>query len=260
VTAATIAPIRIPNLGRLWLWTGIIALASHIALAMHLSSSLPQNSAGGGGQVLGALSVALGGPSVEASPQVEETPAELEASQPTEPAAEPSKVIPAARPKPQPVVHPSLNLATVMKPAHKPTQQRTSAPVAEPAEKPVEASVKSNATPTLGEGAVAPRSGSGGSVNTSAKAHDAYLALLRARIEANRTYPTSARRAGQEGSTSIRLVIIANGSLREASVVESSGHFALDRAAKRMVQKAAPFPTPPGTTFDVTVPIAFALR
>lgn len=260
MTTATIDPGHIPKLGRLCLWMGMLALVGHVALALHIFGSPPQRSDGGGGQVLGTLSIALGGPAVQPSQQAEKTPTGLETSQPKEPAREPSKVTPAARPKPQPVIRPSPNLATVVKPLHKPAQQKTPASAAEPAEEPAEASVNSNATPTLGEGAAAPRPGSGGSVNTSAKAHDAYLAMLRARIEANRTYPASARRAGIEGITFVRLVISVDGSLRQANVVENSGHYALDRAAVRMVEKAAPFPAPPGTTFDVTVPIAFALR
>lgn len=264
MTAAASAPVRVPSLGRLWLWTGIAALLSHLALAAYIFGTPPENPSGGGGQVLGTLSIALGGAAVEASPSAQEMPAEPEPLEPAEPTIEPpdavAEAIPQPQPTPVPAVRRSPKPATAVAPTRKPATQKAVSQTTRTDEKPAQASVRSNATPTLGQGAAAASPGSGGSVDTSAQIYDAYLALLRARIEANRSYPASARRAGSEGVASVRLIIIADGSLRQANIVRSSGHFALDRAAKRMVQKAAPFPAPPGTIFDVTVPVAFALH
>lgn len=269
MTAPSAQAAHIPRLGKLWLWTLIVALVSHLAAAAYIFAIQPTASSGGGGKIIGTMSIALGGaPAAQPEPaETEETVAE-EAEAPTTKPLTTDAIAPApAKPKrqekaPKPRTPPRLPIATPPRadarpdatPRDQTTQPDTRSSDAAPA------TAASNATPTLGEGAVAAMPGIGGSIDTHTQSYDAYLAVVRARIEAERTYPASARRSGHEGTTSIELTIGSNGSLTSARVTRSSGHFALDRAAKRMVQKAAPFPAPPQTTFQITVPIAFALR
>lgn len=247
----------------------MIALFGHLAAAVYIFNTPPEMSSGGGGKVLGTLSIALGGSSSKAPETMDEKPADVEqapvpertehppkARTPVKPQPRETQTKPKVQPRPKkvPAPPPATQAHPVQSPAQQQPPQSTTPANAAPA------SIASNATPTLGEGAAAAKPGIGGAVDTSATDYDAYLAMLRARIEANRTYPSSARRSGHEGVASIRLVIGSNGKLIQVSVVKSSGHFTLDRAAKRMVQKAQPFPAPPQSTFDVTVPVVFALR
>ncbi|MEP0070737.1 energy transducer TonB [Pyruvatibacter sp.] len=269
MTAPSAQAAHIPRLGKLWLWTLIVALVSHLAAAAYIFAIQPTASSGGGGKIIGTMSIALGGaPGAQPEPaETKETVAEEVEAPATKPLNTDSIAPAPAKPKPQekppkPRTLSRLPTAATPKVDNRPdaaprdqtTLPDTRSPDAAPA------TMASNATPTLGEGPAATTPGIGGSIDTKTQSYDAYLALVRARIEAERTYPASARRSGHEGTTSIQLTIGSNGSLTSARVTRSSGHFALDRAAKRMVQKAAPFPAPPQTTFQVTVPIAFALR
>ena len=91
------------------------------------------------------------------------------------------------------------------------------------------------------------------------------LALAR---EARRVwrYPPQAVAAGWQGTTEIRLELLANGQLLAAHVEKSSGHALLDDAARAMIVSAASTTQiPPGLTgnsssaFAVVVPVKFSL-
>lgn len=263
---------HIPDLGRLWPWMVLVALGGHLLVAAFVFSTPTETSSGGGGRIIGTLSIALGGAAAEQTKPVEEAALEdpvVEDATPVPPDPTKKQARAPAPSKPKPS-KPQTRQKNPFKPplaaeTPQPPKPVVQAPQqsARSADTPWDAgpaTVASNATPTIGEGAAAKAPGIGGSVNSQAQSYDAYLAMVRSRIESERTYPASARRSGHEGIASVRLVIAANGSLTSAQITQSSGHFALDQAAKRMVQKAAPFPVPPGSTFQVTVPITFALR
>lgn len=75
-----------------------------------------------------------------------------------------------------------------------------------------------------------------------------YLAAWRRKVErvGNLNYPDAARQRKLQGSLRLLVAIAADGTLREARVLESSGHAELDTAAVRIAQLAAPFaPLPP---------------
>lgn len=75
-----------------------------------------------------------------------------------------------------------------------------------------------------------------------------YLAAWRRKVErvGQLNYPEAARRRKLQGSLRLLVAIEADGTLREARVLESSGHAELDAAAVRIAQLAAPFsPLPP---------------
>ncbi len=79
---------------------------------------------------------------------------------------------------------------------------------------------------------------------------------IRAAIQARVQYPRLARSQGLEGTVVVRFRLGAGGAPEDLSIVASGGEL-LDEAARRAVEKAAPFPAGAGW---VRVPIEFALR
>jgi protein TonB len=76
-------------------------------------------------------------------------------------------------------------------------------------------------------------------------------------------YPTSARRAGIEGTAKIRLQIGSDGKVQSSSIAVSSGHKTLDTAALTAAQKWRFIPAKQGSNTipsTVVVPIRFTLR
>ena len=82
-----------------------------------------------------------------------------------------------------------------------------------------------------------------------------YLEMVRFRIERYKRYPQIARTKNIEGRVTIRFVITLEGGVREVEVAKCSGNKALDQAALKAVQDAAPFPKPPGHLFKGVVPL-----
>ncbi len=75
----------------------------------------------------------------------------------------------------------------------------------------------------------------------------AWSAEVQARIARNQTYP---RGNHGEGRVKVQMVILRSGTLKEVSLVASSGRPALDQAAIRAVKRAAPFPPAPAALSD----------
>ena len=64
------------------------------------------------------------------------------------------------------------------------------------------------------------------------------------------------QRVNIRGAALVRFSIAANGALRAASIVKSSGSAKLDSIALAQVRRAAPFPAPPAgarTTYTVRI-------
>lgn len=68
-------------------------------------------------------------------------------------------------------------------------------------------------------------------------------AAIRARVERRKSYPADAR--GASGAVTVRLTVSGGGALVGVALAASSGNAALDQAALRAVQAAAPFPAAP---------------
>lgn len=83
-------------------------------------------------------------------------------------------------------------------------------------------------------------------------------------IEKHKQYPRIAQMRGWQGEVVLELLLDGNGKLKSKKVLASSGYEALDKQALDMVEKAAPFPTPPealrGNNFTIKVPIPFKLE
>lgn len=267
-----------PSLGRYLPVAALFSFGIYAAVVGFLFLT-PEQSSGAGGEVVGQLSVSLGGSGAAGQPQ----------QTPTEPILETSSVPPTPRLERQrlPVVQPVARAAAqpqrvVAAEAPKSRVVQSEQVVDQPAEIPrvsaPEQTLPSMApqtgeqgdgnpvgsasagTPSLGEGAASESAGIGSADARAGDQRDAYLAMIRRRIEENRTYPSAARRRREEGMATLAISIDGQGNLSRIEIIAGAGSFHLDRAAKRMVEKSAPFPTPPVTPFATTIPIVFALR
>jgi periplasmic protein TonB len=92
---------------------------------------------------------------------------------------------------------------------------------------------------------------------------DSYLEMVRFKIEKNKLYPATAKNRNIKGRVVVSLVISLKGEVHSLTIKKSSGDDMLDNAALSAVQRAVPFPAPPGKYFkkdiSLTIPILFEL-
>ena len=86
-----------------------------------------------------------------------------------------------------------------------------------------------------------------------------YLEMVRLKIEKHKKYPDIARVKNIEGRVVVRFVITPDGGIRELEVAKRSRNRALDLAALRAVQNAAPFPKPPRRLFKGAIPLELTI-
>jgi protein TonB len=81
------------------------------------------------------------------------------------------------------------------------------------------------------------------SLATTSRADAFYLNSWRRKIESvgNLNYPQKARRDKLYGTLRLMVAILADGSLKEVELLDSSGHKVLDEAAIRIVRLSAPY-------------------
>lgn len=100
-------------------------------------------------------------------------------------------------------------------------------------------------------------------VSADYESSNSYLQMVRLRIERHKSYPETAKNRQIEGEVTITFTITPEGDVGSVEVVKTSGHRALDVAALRAVQDAAPFPKPPRRIFrghvHVNLSIVFEL-
>lgn len=72
-----------------------------------------------------------------------------------------------------------------------------------------------------------------------------FLTLIRKKIESRKKYPMSARNAGIEGRSEVKITILKDGQLEKVEIIDSSGSEILDNAALESVREANPFPPIP---------------
>lgn len=91
-----------------------------------------------------------------------------------------------------------------------------------------------------------------------------YQDMVKQRIEERRIYPAWARKQGMEGMVLVSFIILANGEVKEISLIRSSGSSILDQEAINTIKKASPFvPIPKGTGayfIQMDVSMVFTLR
>lgn len=86
-----------------------------------------------------------------------------------------------------------------------------------------------------------------------------YLEMVRLKIERHKKYPDIARVKNIEGRVVVRFVITPDGGIRKVEVAKRSRNRALDLAALRAVQDAAPFPKPPRRLFKGKIPLELTI-
>jgi protein TonB len=96
------------------------------------------------------------------------------------------------------------------------------------------------------------------------EARGKYGNTLWAAISKEKKYPKIAQMRGWQGEAVVELLLDGSGKLKSKKIIQSSGHDVLDKQALEMVEKAAPYPTPPevlrGNSFTITGPIPFKLE
>ncbi len=91
-----------------------------------------------------------------------------------------------------------------------------------------------------------------------------YLGRIVSRLQRQKRYPRDARRKKMEGTAVVAFTVRSNGQVSGVRLKRSSGHAALDREARAMVKRAAPFPPMPSDVgrkaLPLSVPIDFGIR
>jgi len=82
------------------------------------------------------------------------------------------------------------------------------------------------------------------SISTRSSRDAAYLDAFRTKVEqiGNRNYPDQARARHMVGNVRLLVALNASGTIKDISILKSSGYRLLDDAAVRSVRMAAPFP------------------
>ena len=114
-----------------------------------------------------------------------------------------------------------------------------------------------------GDGSQAALAPSGGAGSGAGAEYGPYLTALRQRIQESVRYPSSARRRGLAGTVSVEILILANGTIGDVTLLESSTHAVLDDAALETIRALPRVPLPPGVParpLRVRVPVVFQMR
>lgn len=191
------------------------------------------------------------------------------------PEPEPVKVVeppptPVAEPEPEPKPEPVVKPKPKPKPKPEPKPKPTPKPKPRPMPKPEPVIQQVQQEPVVEQQVVKtpppvarPIAPAMPAVNV-AKLEDSYKARLRSAIEANKHYPSRARRMRQQGTVTLSLTLKRNGSLSAVAVVDSSGSQILDNAAiasVRSIDGQIPFPSDiKRDSWTFTVPLKFSLR
>lgn len=157
-------------------------------------------------------------------------------------------------------------ITPVIKPTPKVTPIVTT-PIAPTAPLPVQKSVevpvqKTVETPVVK--AVAPKIAPIEPVKTDPKAKENYVAYIRQLIDERKVYPKNAKRLKQMGTVTVRFKVVDDGTIKNVSVIDSSGFELLDQSAKELLENIGRFRAIPkelgDEPIDLTLPIEYTLR
>jgi protein TonB len=174
-------------------------------------------------------------PVVEAPPE--------QRMEPPPPKPEPAKIVP-DQPKPVPA-KPKPVRNEVKKPTDAPPAPRSSA--APKAER---------------QASLTPSSAPAGA--TSAAALASYNQLVAAHLQRFKQYPSSAKAAGEQGTSRLSFTLGRSGQVLGSRLAGSSGHPSLDGETLAMVRRAQPFPPMPSelkqASMSFSIPVQFSIR
>jgi periplasmic protein TonB len=84
---------------------------------------------------------------------------------------------------------------------------------------------------------------------------------ITSKIIAIQEYPRSAQVRGAEGVVKVRFQVAANGTISSMEIAQQSSFDVLNREATKTIERAAPFPAPPGgSARTVVVPMVWKLN
>lgn len=171
------------------------------------------------------------------------TPVRIQLTALPEPPAPPPPEPPPPEPAPPPPVPaPPVPLppkpVTPPKPIARPKPADRPAPTTEPQPEAAATAPSTAPATTASAPSPAPAAPASPARATNASAEDAYVALVRADIEANKHYPTGkeARLARPHGDVEVWFRLDRSGAVKEAGVQTSSGSLILDQAALALVR------------------------
>jgi len=171
---------------------------------------------------------------------------------PGPPAAAPAAEAPAPRspPRPAPAAKPAPRM-----PPRAPAVAHAPAPAAAPSDVASGGGTGAAEGAALAAVATGPPAGSGGG---GADALADYIARLQRAIDAHKSYPPMARRRGIEGVVTVRLAIDATGGLVRTALVGRAPEM-LARSTREAVDRASPFPPPPGGPLQIEFPVRYEI-
>ncbi len=178
---------------------------------------------------------------LQENPVVEAPPEQR--AEPPPPKPEPAKIIP-DQPKPVPA-KPKPVRTEVKKPADaSPAPRSSAAPKAER------------------HASLAPSSAPAGA--TPAAALASYNQLVAAHLQRFKQYPSSAKAAGEQGTSRLSFTLGRGGQVLGSRLAGSSGHPSLDSETLAMVRRAQPFPPMPPelkqASMSFSIPVQFSIR
>ena len=136
-----------------------------------------------------------------------------------------------------------------------PTQKQSS--LKRPSPNEVLAPKKPSGSPTLTLSGQGTGHGDFGVGSGPSGGNDLILAMIRARIEQAKRYPTLLRQSGVQGVAQVNFHIDADGHPEDLSIKTSSGSPALDEEALATIRRAAPYPA---YESPLTIAIRFELK
>ncbi|MTW17564.1 TonB family protein [Rhodoplanes serenus] len=185
-------------------------------------------------------------------PEPAPAPAETTASAPPIEPEAPERV---ARPEPIP---PKAETRTVEPPKAAP--RKPAAASRKPVSAPRTGDTARDARPSGRTASVASSAASGVGIGRSDR-HTNYRGLVAAHLARHKQFPSDARAAGLQGSTTVTFTIDGGGRVTAVRLGRASGIASLDQESVAMVRRASPFPAPPdGRAMSFTVPVGFHLR
>jgi protein TonB len=227
---------------------------------------LPEPEAGARDAGSGGLEVGLG-PRARANPTPDrpvEEPVEEPAKPEPQPEPEPEpQPEPRPEPQPEPEPEPEPQPQPEPRPEPQPEPEPDEAAEAEEVTAPAETSQAEEASEAE-ETAEQDLQGDGSSGGGDPGAFEDYRTRLQAWLERHKDYPVAARRRRQEGVVELTFTLRRDGTVAAAEVSRPSGSILLDRAARRMLDRAEPMPAFPDSLpveeMELTVPVEFRLR
>lgn len=101
-------------------------------------------------------------------------------------------------------------------------------------------------------------SGGGGGID---EALFVYLMMVKKKIEEGKQYPSDALKKDEEGEVHLKFTILQDGSVKNISIIKSSGSRILDEASVQLMKRVSPFFPPPGNySRIIKVPINYEIK